>query len=207
MKKHSALMFVLVLCASISFGLDTHEKKVEQVKDTLKNRQQKLIDESNLLAVELVEYKIQSPSFTMATNKLSLMNNDRAWRDLSSRETRTCEQAKSKLNDAMDWVKVQLGEARKPVEMIKKAEYEAWARAHPEAAKIKELERRVASAESSAYNAEQESQTARNEAAKAQMDANNAAMAAQEAQNDANRAQRKAANAEGALQSHGIHSW
>jgi len=96
---------------------------------------------------------------------------------------------------------------RPQLAIIKKAEFEAWARANPQAAKLLEIERRAAAAEAAASDAESAAGSAQAAAARAQADAQQAQQQAEEADRRARNAEQEAQRSKNAQWRHGIHSW
>jgi hypothetical protein len=214
MKLQAVLMLSIILSATMSYGEGQQEKKFAAETVALKQGHQKLIDAADQIAVDLAGYNIKSPSFTQATNTLSKLGKDRAWRDLLSRETRTHEQANVQLQSAMKDVRSLLSDASKTVELAKEAEYKVWAKAHPEEAREREIQRRLDAAEVAANNAREEARVAKTAAYRASADAEDAKRQAQNAQQQAVNAQNQARNAQGraddaenALRNRGFRTW
>jgi hypothetical protein len=200
-------ILLLALVTTQTLAADSHEQRVAKVEADLRARRDRLIQSIAELDVSLQAHSIVSKEVVAARTNLNEMLKARAWRDLSSRSTKTHEGAKVALEKVLTTVEAQLTGPRQQLALIKKAECEAWARANPEAAKLLEIQRRAEAAEVAAMNAEMEAQNARSAAARAESEAQQAQWQAQEADRKARAAQQNSNRAEDALRQHGIHSW
>ncbi len=187
------LAILLLAHVSMSAGVEQFEDKVQRIRDGLTKRQQDLLYEANNLDVELRAHGVQSPSIPAATNVLKKMLSDSAaWRDLASRSTRTHEYCKQRLGAYIQQASTILEDPRRQLTLIKNAEYEAWARAHPEAARINELQKRTIAAQAAAEDAQQQARDASDSANLANEEATKARTEAKEAVERAKRAQQDA---------------
>jgi len=194
----SASLFLTPLCTPAG---DTHEARVESEKTRLVDQRAAVLQSLAELEVSLRQYDIAATNeVSAARDTLDRMLKDRAWRDLGSRETRSLQAAKAALDKYLADARTLVEGPRRQLALAKKAEYDAWARANPEAAKIRELEARIADAESEAMNAADRAEEAKRDAQRAQA-------AAQEAEWRSRQAERRSRDAEDALMHHGISTW
>ena len=144
---------------------DSYDVRLQSIGDELTRCRQGVLAAAIYVDAGLRAHGIQSPSISPATNALQkMMQDSAAWRDLASRSTRTQQQAETRLSHYIQEANASLNDARRQLALVKKAEYEAWARGHPEAAKIKELEERTRAAENAADDAQSRSLNAQREA-------------------------------------------
>lgn len=217
---HSFTAFVVSVTLSYgvllprSFGADSHETRVANIVSGLNARRDSLIQSLDELEISFHAYNLPTQTISEARQHLAAMLNSKAWRDLNSRSTKTQKVAISVLDRFLHSAYEKYSDSRRELAIVKKAEFEVWARANPEAAKIIELQRRVQSAESTAFSAQQDANRAREAASSAQSEAQNAQWLAREAEKRsreasqrANDAERKSERAEDSLRSHGLHSW
>ena len=136
------LAMIPILCTS--GGVKSFEEKVQRDRDRIVQRQDTLLNETLGVDAELRARNVVSPAIAAATNLLGRMSYDSAaWRGLESRSDRIREQAKAKLASYLAQADKLLGDARRELAPIKQAEYDAWARANPEAAKLDELQKSI----------------------------------------------------------------
>ena len=140
MNKQLVLLTMLILLGINCFGESRQEKAARETIDRLKSDQRKLTDSANTLAAELTQYRINPPSFSLATNKIARLAQDRAWRDIYSRETKTHDKAEAQLKEAISETRRLLSVARESVDKFTNAEYLAWAKTHPEEARAREIQ-------------------------------------------------------------------
>ena len=204
-----SLITVCALLVSVTFALaaGSHEERVAKATADFTAQRDKALQSLAELEVSLKAHDIVSKDIAAARKTLDEMMESRAWRDLSSRSTKTHREARTTLDRHLKTARNQLAVPRQQLALIKKAEFEAWARANPEAAKLLEIQRRTEAAESAAMNAQWQAQQAEAAAAQAQADAQQAQWQAQEAENRARNAQQRSQRAEDALWQHGINSW
>lgn len=207
MRTTSVLLSALLATVTLAFGAGSHDERVESAKAELIAKRDRLLQSLAELEVSLKAHGVESKDIDLARASLSEMMESRAWRDMASRTTKTREAARATLEQYLKTADEQLSAPRKQLALIKKAEFEAWARANPEAAKLLEIQRRTEAAESAAMNAQWQAQEAEAAAARAQADAQQAQWQAQEAERRARNAQQRSQRAEDALWQHGIHSW
>jgi hypothetical protein len=210
--KMRTLVLMVLVIASIgttsAFAADSHKKRVAEQEANFKSRRDKLLQSIAKLDTSLQAHGVEAKEIALARATLNEMIKVTApWRDLKSRSTKTQHDGQANLDKYLMIANAQLAAPRHQLALIKKAEFEAWARANPEAAKLLEIQRRAEAAESAAMNAEMQAQKAIRGAAQAQRDAAEARQQAQEADYRARAAQQKSARAEDALRQHGIHSW
>ena len=200
-------LLALLISATLAFGAGSHDERVEKAKTDMMAKRDNALQSLAELEVSLKAHGVESKEIAAPRKTLGEMMKTRAWRDLASRTTKTREAAKATLEQYLKTTNEQLVLPRNQLALIKKAEFEAWARANPEAAKLLEIERRVEAAESAAMNAQSQAEQAESAAAQAQAAAQQAQWQAQEAERRARNAQQKSQRAEDALWEHGIHSW
>ncbi len=171
---------------------DTHLIKVERARKSLMNQASVLSSAADELDSELAKFQKQSENTvkvrTVITNMLA---NVAAWSELNARDTRRHDGAKKRLEGLLKEARGHLDSGKKELAALKKAEYEAWARANPEAAMQLELQKRIAAAESAAQTASIAAQMASREAEDAARTARNAQMQAQEAERKAKDTERR----------------
>lgn len=178
---------LILLGASVTMGAESHEARVAKTKTDFLARRDAMLNSLAELDVSLQAHGIASPEIATVRTALKNMPQLIAWRDQSSRETKTREAANETLQRYLQSANAQLTVPRQQLERIKKAEYEAWAAANPGEARIDELRKRVVDAEDGALNAQRHAQNAEETAEKAAQDAS---WAMQEARNEAARAAR-----------------
>lgn len=195
MRATPLVMFcALLLSTALAIAAGSHEQRVAKAKADLTAKRDRALQSLAELEVSLKAHGIVSKDIAAARKTLDeMMKQPRAWRDFASRATKTQRQARATLEQYLKTARDQLALPRQQLALIKKAEFEAWARANPEAAKLLELQRRVEAAECAAMNAQSQAQQAEAAAAQAQADAQNA--------------QQRSQQAEDALRRHGIYSW
>lgn len=203
----TVLAFVAIGAAT-GLAAGSHEERVAKVEADLKARRDRLLQSIAELDVSLRAHGVEANEIGLAIATLDeMVKVTPAWRDLKSRSTKTRDNAKATLDKYLKTASDQIAGPRQQLALIKKAEFEAWAQANPEAAKLLEIQRRAEAAESTAMNAEMQAQRARRDAEQAQDDAAQAQQQAQEADRKARASQQKSERAEDALWRHGIHSW
>lgn len=205
----------LVFAAPISgYAIDTHSIKVESIRQSLVDKAQTVLSGAEEIDKELERYKWKSKATQQARIVVTNMLMSSAWRNLPSRDTRKHNDAVETLQRLVDEANRYLETGRKELLAFKEAEYQAWAKAHPEEARTLELQKALRAAQSAAFNAEMQAQEAKTAARQAGEEAEEAKQQAQDAQNQAQRAQRqsqdagnRATRAEDALFRQGINSW
>lgn len=189
MMRISSYLAVLVIGTSLAVGADSQLERAARTQAELKSQREKALQCADELDASLTAYGLASPDIAAARKTLDAMMQQRdAWRSLTSRTTKTREAARASLEHYLRTARTQVAVAEQKLALIKKAEFEEWAKANPGAAKIVELEQRTkkAEAEAAAKNAEDESLIAQGRAEDAQR-------AAAQAQRDADAALEKRA--------------
>ena len=198
----------VLLMASLALGADSHGERVARAKAEFTAKREKTLRSIAELEVSLEAHGVVSKDVAAARETLDEMMKSRAWRDLASRTTKTQREARVTLEQFLKTAREQTAAPRQQLALIKKAEFEAWARANPEAAKLLEIQRRAEAAESAAMNAQWQAQEAEAAAARAQADAEQAQWQAQEAERRAREAERRARNAQQrSQQAAGLWCW
>lgn len=190
------IVIFFILVTAIAFAGDSHKAKVRKIEADLKAKREEILLAAVELDVSLQAHGIKSKDITVARGILDNMLKSGTWRDLSSRTTKKREAAKAFLEKYLFHANQSLAIARGQLALIKKAEYDAWARAHPEQAKLREIEKRVKAAQNAAMNAQWQAQDAQAAAERAERAAQEAQSQAAEAERRARNAQRRAQDAE-----------
>lgn len=137
----AVVIIAMLLVGSVGLGADSHEIKVQQIKDTLTRQRESMLRSALEADARLRGDGILSPTIEAATNVLQQMERDTAaWRDLASRTTRTHEQAKEQLNGYLKEANRQLAEAHRQLAFIADAKYKAWAQEHPDEARRRQIQ-------------------------------------------------------------------
>lgn len=196
--KHLFFLTVFLLIGySLAFGQDSHQQRVAKAERELNAKRDRLLQSIETIEISLQAYEIDSEEIAKACALLEEMTNSAAlWRNFRSRETRTRRAANAKLENYLSRANVQFRIARRRLELVKQAEFDAWARKNPGAAKLIELERRIQSAQSQSVNAQQQAEQAQRAASRAQAQAEHALWEADSAGQRARRAEEKAQQAE-----------
>lgn len=181
----SALIFAFG--AAAAFSANPVEDHVNRMQDGLKAKRESLIQAIAELEVSLQAHGIVSKEVPEARATLDAMLKASAWRDLPSRTTKTRESARAALENYIATANKQLEAPRQQLLLIKKAEFEVWARANPEAARLLEIEKRAAKAESAAADAAYAARNAQAAALDAQEQAEDADRRARNAQDESQR--------------------
>lgn len=203
-----ALLMIAGIGATTGLAAGSHEERVAKLEADFKARRDMLLQSIAELDVSLQAHGVEAKGTALAKATLNEMSRAAAlWRDLKSRSTKTQQNAKASLEKYLRTANEQLAAPRQRFALIKKAEFEAWAQANPQAARLLEIQRRAEAAEAAARDAEMEARNARSAAARAESDAQDAQSEAQRADRRARAAQQRSDRAEDALWRNGIQSW
>lgn len=196
MNRHILTIFLL-LTTSAAFSQGKHDVRINNTENNLNNHREKKLQECAELEASLKERGIQAKEIDEARKLLEKMTNDKNnWRNLKSRSTSTYKAAEEALYRYLSDASKKLTVPKTQLAALEKAEFDAWARQNPGAAKVLELEKRVKAAEKKARNAEDEASSALAVAKEAQFEANQSRIQAEEAKWKARQAENRAIEAE-----------
>jgi hypothetical protein len=188
MKMSLPLFLFSAFFSLAAIAADTFLEKVGQTRaDFLQARTDALARAATLEDGFAIHDKVCT-GVVMARSNLHAMVTSLAWKDLANRSTVVNQRAFSSvlayLRNANAW----LDSSQDLLDQLDEAAFQAWAKVHPEEAKMILLERRVRNVEEAAKAATANAQKAEGEANKARREARAAASNAEEANIRANEA-------------------
>ncbi|MBI2440894.1 MAG: hypothetical protein HYV35_05930 [Lentisphaerae bacterium] len=186
-----------VFVCDIHAAEDSHERRVWEMKQTCASKREAVVAEADSLDRSLTNFNFKSQSTIKARSTMDTMAKDTtAWRDLEARDTKRNASGVAKLKAYIQTAEQQLSQARQELAGFKEAEYQVWAREHPEEARSLELEKRIKSAQNAARDALYEAQEAKDAASRSASEAKRASQEAAMARQEAQDAQRRAERAD-----------
>lgn len=202
-----AILGCWLAAATCTPAQDTYLAKVETVRQSFMDKARAVVSAADEIDLGLQRYDWKSKATDQARLIVTNMFKASAWRDLPSRDTKRYKDAVSALQRYIDEGNYHIQLGRKELAEFKEAEYQAWARAHPEEARALEIQKRLQAAENAAVNAQMQAGAAQSAARRAGQEAEQASQDAQAAKRQAQESDRKAGRAEDSLRQHGIYSW
>lgn len=201
MRSTMSIMLILILFpVSLTFCADSHEQRVEKTRAELTTRRNGMLLSLADLDAFLKARGIKSKEIIAAHAILNKMHEARAWRDIASRSTKTRKAAEATIKALLAKADEQLIIPRQQFARIKKAEFQAWARANPEAATLLEMKKLSEQARIASFNAQWSAQDAEDAAEEAQQSQWRAEAAAAEAREERRRTEK-------ALRQHDMNAW